>query len=142
MQKQDTKEVEMAKNTTTSSVTVDLSSFIPKDDKESRLRSELNINDLKEPILGVDPALLEKKENIYVEDPSCITDKLDHGVHINDIIIKPNIEDDDIPSTIMKIVNVKGLSASRSALGTTIIEPGKIGIIMHSGKVEVAGPGR
>jgi len=80
------------------------------------------------------------------QDPSVIVDRLDHGVELKSLLIPPNIDETkagfDVAQQIMEVVNTKGLSASRSSVGFTVIPPASIGILNHSGRIEVVAPGR
>jgi len=79
------------------------------------------------------------------QDDTAITDHLEGAVDLNRLIVPPNAADEvgqDLAQTLMRIINLNGLSASQSVLGNTVIEPGKIGVILNNGRVEVCGQGR
>jgi regulator of protease activity HflC (stomatin/prohibitin superfamily) len=66
-------------------------------------------------------------------------EKLEKPLQKSDILTKPNANNID---DIIRIINHgKSPSASSSIFGN-LIEPGKIGIIKHNGKIEAVGPGR
>jgi regulator of protease activity HflC (stomatin/prohibitin superfamily) len=120
-----------------------------KDQKVKETKKEIK-NEMRQEFLAdngfgfnFDSISLDKRETIIEEDKNAITDRLDAAVPLENLILKPNIQDDNrIIQNIMAYVNTDGLAASLSIVGSTVIEPGKIGLIMHNGKVEVAGPGR
>lgn len=72
-----------------------------------------------------------------------VTKELENGTTLENLLVKPNVTDDpNLSDEIMEIVNTNGVAASKSIVGTKIVEPGMIQIVMHNGKVEVVGHGR
>jgi regulator of protease activity HflC (stomatin/prohibitin superfamily) len=88
--------------------------------------------------------LLECKPMQYIEqDLTVITNKLTDQINLEDILHVANVHDEgDISSQIMDIVNTNGVAASKSIIGTKVVDPGKIGIINHNGRIEIVGTGR
>jgi hypothetical protein len=77
------------------------------------------------------------------EDKTSIVDRLLHSIDLDILLVKPNIdENEDVATQIMQTVNISGVSASQSSVGFTVIDPGKIGILNHNGRIEVVGSGR
>jgi regulator of protease activity HflC (stomatin/prohibitin superfamily) len=73
-----------------------------------------------------------------------VSDRLATGIpHIDQLLVQPNVDANrgEIDDQICAIVNVEKSSATQWPFGT-VIEPGKLGIIVKSGKVEVVGQGR
>eukprot|EP01111_Echinosteliopsis_oligospora_P005129 TRINITY_DN1832_c2_g1_i1.p1 TRINITY_DN1832_c2_g1~~TRINITY_DN1832_c2_g1_i1.p1 ORF type:complete len:805 (-),score=239.67 TRINITY_DN1832_c2_g1_i1:156-2570(-) len=83
------------------------------------------------------------KSDIVRESDGCVTNFLASGVPLASLLVAPNVADGpQMVNQIMNQVNSHGLSASKSSIGSKVIEPGRIGIINNNGRVEVAGPGR
>jgi hypothetical protein len=111
---------------------------------ESQLpEATLMAHQVTNPLLDADDFSLHGKEQIIEQDLSVITDKLDCQTDFDKLLLKPNLnEDQELTYQIMKIVNIKGLVATKSMWGGTVIAPGEIGVIEHNGNIEVAGRGR
>jgi len=78
-----------------------------------------------------------------IEDDKAITDHLDGAVEIDSILVKANIVDEtNVALALANNVNSYGLSASKSTIGSKVIDPGRIGIINHNGNVQIVPPGR
>ncbi|AYV80399.1 MAG: prohibitin domain-containing protein [Harvfovirus sp.] len=82
-------------------------------------------------------------KEVIIENPEAIVSNLAHECKLEDLLIKPNVDDSkELTAQIMQIVNVAGLAPYLSSVGSTVIDPGMLGIISHNGAIEVAGPGR
>lgn len=81
---------------------------------------------------------------LYKDASNVITDRLEFGITVDAILVKPNVEgsNDTVVEKICNAVNENGVSMLRSALGTTVIDQGTIRVVMHNGRVEVCGPGK
>lgn len=80
---------------------------------------------------------------IEIQDDKAITDHLDGAVEIDSILVQANILDEaNVAVALANSVNSYGLSASKSMIGTKVIDPGMIGIINHNGNVQIVPPGR
>lgn len=78
-----------------------------------------------------------------IEDDKAITDHLDAAVPLEQILVKANVVDEtDVAISLANIVNVNGLSATKSLIGRHVIDPGRVGIINHNGNVQLVPPGR
>ncbi|KAF0975223.1 hypothetical protein FDP41_005976 [Naegleria fowleri] len=86
-------------------------------------------------------ASLYKKENTA----DIISDRLQSGTSIEALLVKPNVEgtNDALIHQILELVNdQQGLPVIRSVLGTTVVEPGKIRVVVVNGAIRLVGPGR
>jgi len=88
--------------------------------------------------LDKDGKPLDKKAFAF-EDDVIHFQKLDSAIELSAVLIKSNAT--EIQDIINRCNNGEEASAVSSILGT-LIEPGKIGIINHNGKVQIVGPGR
>lgn len=79
----------------------------------------------------------------YGREEDVVFDRLEHAIQLDNILLKTDLaEGTDFNSEIMRIVNKEECKAEESVVGGTIIEPGKIGIILYNGNIQVAGCGR
>lgn len=81
-----------------------------------------------------------KQEN----SANIISDHLQESTTIESLLIQPNVSgtNDQLIANIIDVVNEGGGSpVTRSILGTTVIDPGKIRILQVNGVIRVAGPG-
>eukprot|EP01113_Clastostelium_recurvatum_P042398 TRINITY_DN686_c0_g1_i3.p1 TRINITY_DN686_c0_g1~~TRINITY_DN686_c0_g1_i3.p1 ORF type:complete len:680 (-),score=251.32 TRINITY_DN686_c0_g1_i3:72-2111(-) len=78
-------------------------------------------------------------------EDNAITDHLDGAVDLGALVTPANVPDaqgDRLAHEIMRVVNVNGLSASESIVGTKVIDVGSIGVLQHNGVIQVAPAGR
>jgi regulator of protease activity HflC (stomatin/prohibitin superfamily) len=85
-----------------------------------------------------------KLAEIEIEDDRAITDTLQGEVQLQDLLVKPDFPLNalDLAEALMRLINVNGLSASKSSIGRHLVDPGKVGLINHNGRVQLVGPGR
>jgi len=77
-----------------------------------------------------------------IEDDKAITDHLEGAVPLEQILVRPNLGDENLQVELTRFVNTHGLSAVSSVIGSKVIDPGMIGVINHNGNVQIVPPGR
>ena len=100
--------------------------------------------------------IAEYKEAASGDIKEYLINKLKNAMDLKDLLVAPNIletmaADGDVvvagggvrmDKQIMKVVNTDGLSPSKSTIGFTLVEPGRIGVFNHNGRIQVVGAGR
>lgn len=130
----------------------DLGIFHPKAEENGIHKHQPveEIEFLKRAIDETSKLMEERKKNssltendLHARHPDVFPSKLEGELHIDDILMKPNIDEKaNIVEQLMNHVNDNSLDVKKSFFGTTIVEPGNIQVLTHNGSIKIIGEGR